>query len=434
MGLNVLLAALWLVGRGQKPAQQIDTVDAHLPTPHEIQTNVVVRKQFFSWSELESANYGQYIANLRSINCPEQTIRDIIVADVNQLFAKRRSTEALPSTRQWWQSETDPALLIQARRQLQLLEKERRAMLTELLGPDWDQSMGSGPTVAIRIPLDGPLLGALSEETQEAVQTISGRIQREYETMLKSSGGYPGPAALASLDEQLIREVTPLLTSAQMEEFMFRYSQGSRRLRSDLANLPLFNPTPMELRTVFRNAQQVELQLMGLAGNDPSTNAERRILENERRIAFQNALGPARFKEFERLQDPIYQQAIEAAQAAGIASATDLFYLIDRVGAVDEEQIKQDTNLTPLQQELALRKLQVEQLQVAAEALGQAPSPEPPAPQRRYTFQNGDTIAKVSMETGVPVALIIRANPNLPQDRIPPGTQIIIPEWTAPFP
>ena len=434
MGLNVLLAALWLAGRGLKPPQQVDTVDISLSTP-DIQTNVVVRKQFFSWGELESANYSQYIENLRSINCPEQTIRDIIIADVNQLFTKRRSTEAIPTTRQWWQNEADPAQLRQARRQIAALEMERRALLSELLGPDWDHSAASGPTVAIRVPLDGPLLGALSGEAEEAVQTISGKIQREYEAILKSSGGQPSPAALAGLDQQLIRELTPLLSSAQMEEFMFRYSQSARRLRSDLANLPLFNPTPMESRTVFRNAQQVELQLMGLTGDDPATDAERKILENERRIAFQNALGPARYKEFERLQDPIYQQAIEAAQAAGIASATDLFYLIDRLGSQDEERIKQDTSLTPLQQELALRKLQVEQLQVAAEALGQAPSSEPPPPPRKsYAFQKGDTIAKVSMETGVPVALILRANPNLQPERIPPGTQIIIPEWTAPFP
>src|SRR5262245_41874041 len=33
------------------------------------------------WSDIESSEYRTYIANLRSIGCPEQTIRDIIVAD-----------------------------------------------------------------------------------------------------------------------------------------------------------------------------------------------------------------------------------------------------------------------------------------------------------------------------------------------------------------
>lgn len=40
----------------------------------------------FRWSQLESTNYRTYIANLRGIECPEQTIRDIITADVDEAF------------------------------------------------------------------------------------------------------------------------------------------------------------------------------------------------------------------------------------------------------------------------------------------------------------------------------------------------------------
>lgn len=40
----------------------------------------------FHWSQVESADYRTYIANLRAIGCPESTIRDIIVADVRALY------------------------------------------------------------------------------------------------------------------------------------------------------------------------------------------------------------------------------------------------------------------------------------------------------------------------------------------------------------
>ena len=40
----------------------------------------------FTWSSVEAANYKEYIANLRAIDCPEETIRDLILADVNKLF------------------------------------------------------------------------------------------------------------------------------------------------------------------------------------------------------------------------------------------------------------------------------------------------------------------------------------------------------------
>jgi hypothetical protein len=42
------------------------------------------------WSQIESSDYLVYIANLRAIGCPEQTIRDIIIADIDSLFASRR--------------------------------------------------------------------------------------------------------------------------------------------------------------------------------------------------------------------------------------------------------------------------------------------------------------------------------------------------------
>src|SRR3569623_2104048 len=53
------------------------------PVDSIVKTNVVLRRQFISWSHVESPDYATYIANLRSIGCPEQTIRDIIIADVN---------------------------------------------------------------------------------------------------------------------------------------------------------------------------------------------------------------------------------------------------------------------------------------------------------------------------------------------------------------
>src|SRR4026208_334683 len=41
------------------------------------------------WNMVESDDYKKYIANLRSIGCPRDTVRDIIIADVNKLFAAR---------------------------------------------------------------------------------------------------------------------------------------------------------------------------------------------------------------------------------------------------------------------------------------------------------------------------------------------------------
>src|SRR5436309_12185016 len=44
-----------------------------------------------TWNSLESTNYRAYISNLRAIDCPPETIRDIIITDIAKLYARRRA-------------------------------------------------------------------------------------------------------------------------------------------------------------------------------------------------------------------------------------------------------------------------------------------------------------------------------------------------------
>ena len=88
--VNVALLAAWLSAR-KSAASIASTIGASTNAPAKSRTHVVVRRQLFTWSEVESEDYPTYIANLRDIGCPEQTLRDIIIADVNALFAKRRN-------------------------------------------------------------------------------------------------------------------------------------------------------------------------------------------------------------------------------------------------------------------------------------------------------------------------------------------------------
>ncbi len=44
----------------------------------------------FYWSQLEAGDYPTYIANLRAIGCPEETIRDLITADVASQYEDKR--------------------------------------------------------------------------------------------------------------------------------------------------------------------------------------------------------------------------------------------------------------------------------------------------------------------------------------------------------
>jgi hypothetical protein len=88
------------------------------------------------WSQLESSDYRTYVANLRSIGCPEQTLRDIITADVGSLFAlKRAPLEAELATLSGGSpgahSGSRPTVAAEVLR----LRREEAALIASLLGP-----------------------------------------------------------------------------------------------------------------------------------------------------------------------------------------------------------------------------------------------------------------------------------------------------------
>src|ERR1700742_2319118 len=53
-------------------------------------TNVVVRHENFTWEQITSTNYLEFVKNLRAIGCPEQTVRDIVTSEINRVYARRR--------------------------------------------------------------------------------------------------------------------------------------------------------------------------------------------------------------------------------------------------------------------------------------------------------------------------------------------------------
>src|SRR6516225_2853916 len=137
--LNLLLALIvaWLTGR--RPPRE-DRVGAeaqpqlarksHDEAEGQPGTARAEPAQGFRWASLESSDYPTYIANLRAIGCPEQTIRDIISADVKSLYARKR--EEL--TRLLAAADSNQAGPL--RTELERLPADENLTLVALLGPN----------------------------------------------------------------------------------------------------------------------------------------------------------------------------------------------------------------------------------------------------------------------------------------------------------
>src|SRR5438045_3674857 len=275
LSLNVALAAVLLwYPYGRVVTEKNDTPAAR-PVPDDpgkvYKTNVVVRRQNFTWAEIESADYPTFIANLRTIGCPESTIRDIIVADVNQQFARRRATEVVTAEQQWWRSEPDPEVTEAASEKLSALEEERRTLLTTLLGPEWESSYYPYPAHPNSPPLDGPVLGALPARVKQVIRDAESRAserRQAYLDAVQKEGKQPDPSELAKIRQQTRTELAQVLNSEQLEEYLLRYSSNASALRSQLNGM---NLTPGAFRNLFRLTDGFDQQLQLLAvSTDPA--------------------------------------------------------------------------------------------------------------------------------------------------------------------
>lgn len=418
LGVNILLAAAWLATRREEAAKVAAAVAALGPAPlAQTKTNLLLRRQPFSWREIESPNYATYIANLHDIGCPEQTLRDIIIADVNAVYARRRATELLTAEQQWWRSEPDTNVIRAAVQKAQELENERRALLTSLLGSNWE----TGDLVSLPRPsrpavvLDGPTLGTLSAETKKAIQEVNARSQDRLQAYLDAqsrAGKSPNPVELAKLRQQTRNDLARLLSPPELEEYLLRYSQSANDLRAQLGQLRFFNQTPEEFRAVFRATDALDQRIQLLAeATDPGSVSARKALESQRENAIKTALGAKRYEEYRLLQDPLYQEKLEEAGGDSDIARTLYATYLAALRAAETNRLTADQQKT-----------------LEDQIFPPEPPPLPtPPPRKVYVLGPGDSAATIALMYGLPVSAIKAANPKVDFNRLKPGTAITIP-------
>jgi hypothetical protein len=437
---NLVLAAGWFLSARQQATLYHRALQSPSPGPTQLKTNVVLRRQFFSWQEIESSDYRAFVANLRDIGCPEQTIRDIIIADVNALYARKRATDAdiVSPEHQWWRTEPDTNALTVAAARIHELEEERRGLLTSLLGSDWE----TGDQINLPRPsrpglnLDGPILGMLPTDIKQKVHEIAARAQdrvEAYAEAQRQAGKAPEPSELARLQQQTRVELANVLTPPQVEEYLLRYSQNAGGLRTELGQLKFFDASPDEFRAMFQATDSIDLKLQLLAAaTDTSSDQQRAALLAQRENALKQALGKDRYEQYRLLHDPVYRDAFATAQQAGDPNAALTLYEINQTAAEELRRIRTNADFSSEQLAIALKKAELEQLKAIAQALRQEvpedPPPAPkPQPKKVHVLSPGENLSFLARLYGVNPEALRAANPNLNLDRLKPGDSVSVP-------
>jgi len=158
LSANLLLAGavvFWALRNGHTAELQHNSADAPGTTSRRLPSGSPNARGdgAFRWRQLESPDYPTYIANLRAVECPERTIRDIIRADVHALYQQRHA--ALDRGHRP-DGEVTLARRLKAQQVLEQsharLRQEESSVLLALLGPSEELTSEESQTSAPSAP------------------------------------------------------------------------------------------------------------------------------------------------------------------------------------------------------------------------------------------------------------------------------------------
>jgi hypothetical protein len=285
----------------------------------------------FSWRQIESAEYKQYIANLRGVGCPEQTIRDIILADVNKLYAEREAPLKAKPAVAGKNAPTEvavPADELEKRRQLREIQMEKRNVIKELLGIDLPldllPSSGSRNYSAYELALK-----LLPAEKRDQIQLLQEGYWRQSDALKAKYNNKRTPEYLEeyrAISDAHRQELAKVLTPAELENYEIRTSTSANRLGQQLVN---FSPSEEEFRQIFRATRDYDDKVATLTGPGVDPAADKKFVQQERAAAaserdeqLRAALGEQRYSEYQRAQDAKYRNLVRVAERYNLPQET----------------------------------------------------------------------------------------------------------------
>jgi hypothetical protein len=330
----------------------------------------VFTQRKFGWQQLESAEqsktneYRTYLESLRAVGCPEDKVRYIIMADIDELFAKKRLKAAVDYDPAWWRTEPEVSVATALQEKGRILEEERRALIEKYLGPDALDSEKGEAMLWSNVQLTGPVLGNLPPEVHNTVQEICGKSIERHQGAFwaRINEGQPLNAVeMARLREQTRSDLRKVLNGNEMEEFLLRYSHNAHQLRTELRG---FNPTPDEFRKILRATDPMDPQLQQEFGGIETLSQQQRERHlAQRDSAIRESIGPKRYQDYLLVKDPLFRQAQMTAQNYGApAKAIMPIYQMTKANETRRQQILNNATLTPQQKSEALNAVNQEQM------------------------------------------------------------------------
>jgi hypothetical protein len=352
--------------------------EAPAPKPQPVEKVVVVTNHL-QWAQLESEDYKTYIARLRSIGCPEQTIRDIIIADLDKLLAPEvQAAAGHRADLKYWQSieeelanDVDPREVAKKQREI---DRRKREIIRELVNTDLNRE---------RLKLQGQedyyerRLRFLPEARRDQVRGILEKYDED-EQDIRERGSEDGPtlnesdrAQLRALAMQRQAELAQTLSAEEKAQYELWLSPTANAVRYALYGM---NATEQEFLAVYQARKSFD-EKWAVYEPESLDDASRTRMEQARAEVseqIREALGDQRYAEYKRGEDEDFHLLSAAATRARLAKekAAEV-YGYKLLAQAYRDQVRNDPNFGPQQKDETLKAISTETEKAIRASLGE---------------------------------------------------------------
>lgn len=332
-------------------------------------TNTVAVTNDFRWAQLESEDYRTYIRRLRTIGCPEQTIRDIVIADVDKLLApKIQAATARPGGVKYWQPVEqelwEDAEQKDALRKQREVDFEKREVIRQLLGVDL---VGEKLRVQGQADYYGERLGFLSEEKRSRVRTLLDQFSDRERALLEEQveeGSTPGNGEdFAKLRKQKNASLNQLLSPQEREQYDLWFSPSAASVRDSVYGLNASQDEFMKLYQLHRE--------FAASKGDGENFGPWNAAWPDYQAQVRQTLGEERYADYARAQDNDYRDLLRATTRFKLApEVAAMLYSYKQPVAEARAAVMAEPAYTPQQKAAAFQAITEETEKAFREALG----------------------------------------------------------------
>jgi hypothetical protein len=384
--LGALNGAIWLFfvrerpeararsSNGQLSAQNTVTQAAPRPVP-----SIVVRTNAFQWGQLESEDYRSYIDRLRTIGCPEETIRDIVIADLEKLMApEMQEVEGRREAPKYWEPKAVTRTLDSLAKigKKQDIDFRKREIVSELLGIDLAaeraRTKGEGDFYEER-------LGFLESEKQMRVRIALEKANRA-ETFLREKSWLENDELTAEERQELRdiqkakeQEVAQVLSPEELDRYHLWFSSSAYRVRDLFLAL---EPNEQDFLEIYRIQREFDSQWEGVEQSTLSATEKNDYQQAQKKYDDQlrEYLGADRYEKLLQTREPDFRQLQETIAQFGLKPDTTAeIYSYKKALLEERARVAENRALSPEQREEIGKALGDETERAMVELMGPKP-------------------------------------------------------------